>query len=82
MTLYRTRTPQEREIIVNNMAEPYVVKNFLSQDEINELIEIYNYRQNKIQKHTGPVTSELKDDLNSIPVLKTIKEKIISEVGK
>lgn len=82
MTLYRTRTPQEREIIVNNMAEPYVVKNFLSQDEINELIEIYNYRQNKIQKHTGPVTSELKDDFNSIPVLKTIKEKIISEVGE
>lgn len=82
MTLYRTRTPAEREIIVNNMAKPYVVKNFLSQDNIDELIEIYNHRQNKIQKNTGPVTSELRDDFDSIPVLKIIKEKILAEVGE
>ena len=82
MTLYRTRTPAEREIIVKNLAEPYVINNFLSQDDIGELIEIYNHRQNKIQKHTGPVTSELRDDFNSIPILKSIKEKILEAVGE
>jgi hypothetical protein len=81
MTLYRTRTPAEREIIVNNLTTPYVVENFLSSDDIGELIEIYDHRQNKIQKHTGPVTSELRDDFDSIPVLKSIKEKILAEVG-
>jgi hypothetical protein len=82
MTLYRTRTPAEREIIVNNLTTPYVVENFLSSDDIGELIEIYDHRQNKIQKHTGPVTSELRDDFDSIPVLKSIKEKILAEVGE
>jgi hypothetical protein len=74
--LYRTRTPEERNIIVSNFADPYSLENFLSSEDISELINLYQYRENKIHKHTGPITSELKDDFDKIDILKKIQNKI------
>ena len=81
MTLYRTRTQEERDTIVANLGEPYARENFLSQAEIQELIELYKVSQNKVEKNTGPVTSDFCQDMDSIPILKTIKQRIIDEVG-
>ena len=79
--LYRTRTPEERNIIVSNFADPYSLENFLSSEDISELINLYQYRENKIHKHTGPITSELKDDFDKIDILKKIQNKIKDQIG-
>ncbi len=77
----KQRSDEENKIIIDNLRDPYSLENFLSQDEVNELIDLYKNRDNKVHKNTGPVTSELKDDFETIPILKTVFEKIKNEVG-
>lgn len=76
------RSQEDRKIIVNNMRDPYVKENLLSQDEIQELIALYHSQNNKIQKNTGPVTSDTTDQFNDHPLLQKIFERIKAEIGK
>jgi hypothetical protein len=74
------RTQEQRDTIVANLSQPYTVENILTQEDIAELISIWNNRDNKIQKNTGPITSDL-SDFKNIPVLVRLFEKIKQEIG-
>lgn len=76
------RTQKERDIISGNMAEPYLIENFLSPDDIAELIKLFHSKDNKVEKNTGPVTSDITEEFKTHPVLKRIYEQIKQEVGE
>jgi hypothetical protein len=82
MTLMRVRTQEERDTIVSNLKEPFSVENFLSHDEVSQLVDMYYSTQNKIEKNTGPVTTELRDLFKTDPLLKRIHERMMEYVGE
>jgi hypothetical protein len=82
MTTPRIRTQEERDLIAANLRDPFTVENFLSQDEVNELIEMYDSNKAKIHKNTGPVTTELKDEFKTHPLLKSIHDRLQERVGE
>ncbi len=82
MSLFRTRTQEERDVIVSTFKDPLTLENVLSKDDIKDLIDLYHSRQNKIHKNTGPVTSELREDFDNIPALKKVFERVKQEVGE
>jgi hypothetical protein len=76
------RSLADKNTITNNIRDPYVKENILSPDEIQELIALYHQQDNKIQKNTGPVTSDITDKFNNIPVLQRLQDRIKAEVGE
>lgn len=74
------RTNQQIEKIKSTFSDPYSVENFISQDDINELIEIYNAGL-KTHKITGPVTVDVKDYLE-YDVFKRLLAGIQTEIGR
>jgi hypothetical protein len=82
MTTPRIRTQEERDLIASNLRDPFTVENFLTPDEINELIEMYDNDMSKIHKNTGPVTTELKDQFKTHPLLKSIHNRLQEKVGE
>ena len=80
MTPFRTQV--ERDIIVSNLKDPYVVEKVLTSDDINELIQVYKTKNNKIYKNTGPVTSDITKDVAHIPAMKKIFDRLKQEVGE
>jgi hypothetical protein len=77
------RTLVDKARIESNLSEPFSLENFLSQDEINFLIDYYETDDKKIHKNTGPVTSrELRDEFNTVPELIAIFDRIKSYIGE
>lgn len=76
------RSQADRDTIVNNLQDPYIKEDLLSPDEVQELIALYKSQENKIQKNTGPVTSDITDQFNSHPVLQRVFERIRAEIGE
>lgn len=66
--------------IKSSFSPPAVIEEFLTIDQLDRLLEIYDKSENKIQKNTGPITLDLstylKDDLISC-----ILEKIKNFIG-
>ena len=78
------RTEELRHKIVSNISQPYCVENFISPEEIQYLIELYDNWPDKIYKNperSGPVTTVLKDLFDSDPILSKIKGRIINIFG-
>lgn len=76
------RSLADKNTITNNIRDPYIKENILSPEEIQELIALYHQQDNKIQKNTGPVTSDITDKFNSVPVLQRLQDRIKAEVGE
>jgi hypothetical protein len=66
------RTPDEILKIKNTIQNPYEIKNILSTDEINTLINIFKNHPDidKIHKNTGPITLSLKEYIDHPLVIK------------
>ena len=75
------RTQEDRNAICSNFSNPFVVTDIVTPNEIQELIELFNNRTNKIHKNTGPITSDL-NDIESIPVLASIVDRIKEHIGE
>jgi hypothetical protein len=73
------RTLEQINNIKQYFSNPYSVENFVSADDIVELISIYD-RCNKTIKNTGPVTVDVNNLLNE-PVLQRLLEGIKTEIG-
>lgn len=81
------RTNDQISAIKATIEEPRQIVDFISQEEINYLVNIYNSSDDssspykgKIKKNTGPVTLELTQFLSDV-VVKNIFEKIKKEIG-
>lgn len=66
--------------IQKQFSDPYVIDDFLSGDDIQHLVDIFNLAKNKIHKNTGPVTLDIKPYILD-PVVLKILERIKLEIG-
>lgn len=81
------RSKDKISTIKTTIDEPKQVTDFISQDEINYLVDIFDFSDNlnspykgKIKKNTGPVTLEL-TQFSFDPVVIDILKKIRTEIG-
>lgn len=76
------RTPEQIFKIKSQITDPKAVKNFLSQEEVDYLINLYEKANtSKIKKNTGPVTLDIGTLIND-PVISIIMKRIESEIGE
>lgn len=73
------RSQEQIDKIKSQFSDPYSVEHFISQNDVNELIEIYE-RSNKTHKVTGPVTVDIEDCLEHA-VFNRILAGIQTEIG-
>jgi hypothetical protein len=74
------RTVDQINIIRKNISDPYSVSEFISLEDINHLIAIFENDTTKIKKNTGPVTVNLAPYFDD-PVIENIITKIKKEIG-
>ena len=56
------RSLEDKQYLRSRLEDAVSIENFLDNDEINELIELYHNKDNKIHKNTGPVVSYLTNE--------------------
>jgi hypothetical protein len=68
------RTSDQILKIKNTIQDPYEIKNILTAEELNSLIEIFKNHptDNKIHKNTGPTTLDLQSYINDPIIIKTL----------
>lgn len=69
--------------IKSSIIEPYCVTDFLSVDEVQHLIDLFESAEtveNKIYKNTGPITLDIKDYLNDTNISKLLS-KLSEQIG-
>lgn len=76
-----TRSQQDRDKIIAKLSDPYAVENFLSQDEVHELIEIHEHKTVRTHKNTGPTTTKIDDEDLTIDVFKKITDRLKNQIG-
>ncbi len=76
------RTPDQILQIKTTIQDPYEIKNILTVDEVNCLIDIFKSHpaDNKIYKNTGPITLDLKSYVEH-PLIKKILSLIENSIG-
>jgi len=75
------RQQSHKDYISSNLIDPFSVEKFLTEEEITELIKIYNAGKTKIYKNTGPVTVNIDDDIRDYPVFQNIFSRIKNIIG-
>lgn len=76
------RTIEQIQKIKSRIVDPYVIKDFLTYDEIESLVKIFNSdNESKIHKNTGPITLNIHPYLQ-YPIFKTVLKKIENEIGE
>jgi hypothetical protein len=77
------RTQEEINRITARFSSPYSVENFLTKDQVQHLIDLFNSQQieeNKVYKNTGPITIDIVNFLED-SVVKLIFDKLVDEIG-
>jgi hypothetical protein len=77
------RTDEQINKIRARIIDPYVVENFLSESDINDLVELYESGANleeKVNKNTGPTTLDLGNFLDH-EVVEKILHRIEQHIG-
>lgn len=77
------RSPEQISRIKSRVTDPYAITDFLSLDEVEYLIKLFqsqNTEANKVYKNTGPITLDIKPFLND-PVVVKIIDRLVEEIG-
>lgn len=82
------RSEQQIDSIKNRIVEPYSIDNFLSDDEISYLVNMFEShkddridpQQRKVYKNTGPITLDLRPYIKD-PIIERLLNKIKEEIG-
>ena len=82
------RTQSQIDDIKSRVIEPYAIENFLSPEDVDYLINMYenysetsvNPQERKIYKNTGPVTLNIRNHLED-PVISKFLKKIQDVIG-
>jgi hypothetical protein len=82
------RTKHQIDTIKKSFSEPYLVDNFINQNEIDHLIDLFEKdidegadpSQKKVYKNTGPVTLDIHKYLSD-PVVDSILNRIRTKIG-
>jgi hypothetical protein len=77
------RSQEDISRIKSRIADPYSITDFLSQTDIEHLIELFELQEvepNKVYKNTGPITLDIKPHLSD-PVVSKVIDKLVEELG-
>jgi hypothetical protein len=77
------RNQSQIESIKAKISDPYIIDDFLSVDDIDYLIKLFNSQEmaeNKVYKNTGPITLDIEPYLEDSVVSKII-DKLVKEIG-
>ncbi len=77
------RTVEQIQKIKETVSNPYAVKDFLSSDDVDYLVKLFESQEiesNKVYKNTGPITLDIKSYLED-PIISKIIDKLIKEIG-
>jgi hypothetical protein len=77
------RNQSQIESIKAKISDPYIIDDFLSVNDIDYLIKLFNSQEiaeNKVYKNTGPITLDIEPYLEDSVVSKII-DKLIKEIG-
>jgi hypothetical protein len=72
------RSTKDKELLVSRFTDVIYVKDFLRQEEIDYLIELFENSNSKIYKNTGPVTCE---SIMHDPMINIIAERLKPLIG-
>ena len=72
------RSQEDIALIKSRITDPYKIDGFLTDKDINQLIDIFENHPNKLHKNTGPVTLDL--DLTN-PLISNIIVRLKKEIG-
>ena len=72
------RSQQDITRIRSRIEDPYSVANFITADQVEYLVDLFNAQSNKIHKNTGPITQNL--DFTD-PVIDNIVTKLKELIG-
>lgn len=75
------RSNADIDKIKSTFSPPEVIKEFLTIDQLDRLLEIYETSENKVQKNTGPITLDLSSCIEDELIL-YILEKIKNFIGE
>ena len=77
------RSQSQIESIKAKISDPYIIDYFLSVDDVDHLIKLFNSQEiveNKVYKNTGPITLDIEPYLEDSVVSKII-DKLVKEIG-
>lgn len=74
------RTAEQIEKIKSRFSDPFLVESFLTANDVQELIAIYESHSDKTYKNTGPVTVDINQYLTT-DIFKSILDKIEAHIG-
>jgi len=88
MEIFNKRSLDQIKKIKSRVGDPFSIKNFLSSDEIDYLVKLYDQSsdltisqyQGKIKKNTGPITLEFTQFVDD-PIIEKILEKLKKVIG-
>lgn len=75
------RTEEQKQQIEKSLSEPYMIENFITNEERLQLIDYFNKNDKKIHKITGPITLHLDESDYKTDLFKNILEKIKNELN-
>lgn len=75
------RSQTDKDFISSTIIDPYSIQQFLSNEEVEQLIELYESGHGRIYKNTGPVTVNIQTDLMEHEVFRNIKNRLKPIIG-
>lgn len=74
------RTYEDKHCIEQRLSEPYIIENFITDDERVQLIDYFKKSDRKIYKITGPITLHLDETDYKTDLFKTLLARIQEEI--
>jgi hypothetical protein len=68
------RSTEQIDKIKQRIQDPFCVKNFLNDADVQYLVDMFELNNNKIYKNTGPVTLDIKDHLSDSTIKKILND--------
>lgn len=70
------RSQQDRELLKSRFTDTICLDNFLTAEEVQYLIDLFECSDNKVYKNTGPVTSSIKNNDIMVSIVDRLKPHI------
>lgn len=78
---YHMRSEQDKQTIVSNLSNPFVLESFVSADERTALINFFNNSPDRLQKNTGPLTLDVTREQLELPVFANLISRLKEKLG-
>ena len=78
---YPMRSEQDKQTIISNISDPYVLPSFVSTEERIALMDVFKNSPDRIQKNTGPLTLDVSREQLELPVFINLLARLKEQLG-